>query len=224
MRPAQGAYGAPPPAAIVGLAPTIAEVAAPTATYIIKPSDYFVVLNLSGYPGAGPTIRFATPVDYYPVCVRNVAGDASAHPITVAAPVGCTLEDPASPGTFAPTIVMRVPFSTGLWAFERPSRRLILCPPAPPAAGPIPLIFKTVVEFTIPPMVNTQTRYVRANVAGADVGDAIVATLPPALFGSYLQGQELVVEDGVVGFGLTAQDDFPDPTIAAVAVVVIKSP
>jgi hypothetical protein len=96
------------------------------AAYTTKPSDYMVLLDLSAYPGAGPTITLSTPVDDYPILIRNVAGSGATHNWTIAAPAGCTIENPATPGTFAATVTITTASGGTSWAFDRVNLRFVL--------------------------------------------------------------------------------------------------
>jgi len=107
----------------------VVNLANPVATYTCKPQDYAILIDLSGYDGAGPTINWCpTPEDDFPVLIRNVAGSAAANAITVNAPAGMTIEDPANPRTFAATIVLNAAsgFDFGVWIVDRKNNRLVL--------------------------------------------------------------------------------------------------
>ena len=113
----------------------VAVLANPTATYTAKPNDFMILCDVSAYAGAGPNITLAPPVEYFPVMVRNVAGSAATHAITVTAPAGCTIEDPNAPGTFAASVTSTVANFVGKWAFDRARTRFVLFPPAGGTGG-----------------------------------------------------------------------------------------
>lgn len=108
-------------------ASTIAIVANPTAAYTAKPTDLAVLVDLSAYSGAGPTITWtSTPREDFPVLIRSVAGSGASHNWTIAAPTGLTIENPTSPGTFAASVSVTAAFEGGVWNFDRANRRLFL--------------------------------------------------------------------------------------------------
>ena len=129
-------------------AATVAEVnhtSNPTS-YTCRPTDDLVLIDLSGYSGSGVTINWSpTPVERLRVCVRNTTGSASAKPITVAAPSGLTIEDPANPGTFAATVVSSVANFSGIWEFDRANARLVVacCSGAAGGTTPTAITFDT---------------------------------------------------------------------------------
>jgi hypothetical protein len=85
------------------------------------------------------------------------------------------------------------------------------------------LLVVSEINVPIQAMANGETHFftVTLGVAGV-LGGIAITNLPPAVFGSYVMSAAQIIADGVVGFGLTAQDDIGAQTIA-VAVVIIKA-
>jgi hypothetical protein len=107
--------------------PTIADIANPVSAYTALPSDVAVLVNLTGYSGAGPTITWtAAPREDFPVCIRSVAGSGASHNWSVAAPTGLTIEDPENPGTFGASVTMAAAFEGAIWNYDRANQRLFL--------------------------------------------------------------------------------------------------
>jgi hypothetical protein len=127
-------------------AASIVHVAAPIVTYLTKPTDKAILINAASYDAAGPTIDLTTPQDDWPILIRNTAGTLAAHNVTVNAPSGCTIEDPASLGTFSPSITLNEQFESGLWFFDRVTLQFTLFPSGGGAAGTAPTL--RVSEFT----------------------------------------------------------------------------
>ncbi len=130
-------------------AATIANVANPTSAYTALPTDLAVLVDLSGYSGAGPTITWCgTPREDFPVCIRSVAGSGASHNWTIAAPTGLTIEDPENPGTFGASVTVAAAFEGGVWNYDRQHQRLFLEAILVAAATPSPAITSTTTKTT----------------------------------------------------------------------------
>jgi hypothetical protein len=118
--------------------------------YQAKPSDYLVLVDLSGYGGAGPAITLAVPVEDYPVTVRNIAGSGAAHNWSVNAPAALAggFEDPANPGNFVSAVNISVANFEGTWVLDRVRNRLVLLDPDFAAAGPSAPVNGTTADST----------------------------------------------------------------------------
>lgn len=98
--------------------------------YNAKPTDFAILLDVSGYGGAGPTVNWTpTPSDVFPVMIRNTAGSLATHNVTVNPPPNWTIEDPANVGTFSSSITLATAFESGSWIADRARSRLVLYPP-----------------------------------------------------------------------------------------------
>jgi hypothetical protein len=115
--------------------------------YQCKASDYLVLVDLSGYGGAGPTVTLPqAPFEDFAVTVRNIAGSGATHNWQIAAPASLAggFEDPTTQGNFIAALNVTTTNFEATWVLDRARNRYVLLDPDAAAAGPLaPINFST---------------------------------------------------------------------------------